>query len=96
VLAAHPAVERATLYGSRAMGTFRPASDLDLCLQGEALKLVQLLRIEDELDELLSPYKIDLSLFQALDNPALIDHIRGVGVLFYEAEKAANHFDGAV
>jgi hypothetical protein len=28
-------------------------------------------------------YKIDLSLFHALDNPELIDHIRRIGVVFY-------------
>lgn len=83
VLAAHPEIERAILYGSRAMGNYRAGSDIDLCLKGEALTLTQLLKIENELDELLLPYKIDLSLHHALDNPGLIDHIRRVGVVFY-------------
>ena len=32
VLAAHPGVEQALLYGSRAKGNYRPGSDIDLCL----------------------------------------------------------------
>jgi predicted nucleotidyltransferase len=84
VLAAHPGIERAILYGSRAKGNYRDGSDIDLCLMGETLTLAEQLKIESELDDLLLPYKIDLSRFHALDNPALVDHIRRVGVAFYE------------
>lgn len=86
VLAAHPKVEKAMLYGSRAKGNFRVGSDIDLCLIGAALSLTEQLQIESELDDLLLPYKVDLSRLHALDNPALIDHIRRVGVTFYEAK----------
>jgi predicted nucleotidyltransferase len=91
VLASHAEVERAVLYGSRAKGNYRVGSDIDLCLMGETLTLAEQLRIESELDDLLLPYKIDLSRFHALDNPALIDHIRRVGVTFYEAKSHARH-----
>lgn len=84
ILATHPEIKQAILYGSRAKGNYREGSDIDLCLAGETLTLTQLLKIENELDDLLLPYKIDLSLFHALDNPELIDHIRRVGVVFYE------------
>ena len=84
ILATHPEIKQAILYGSRAKGNYREGSDIDLCLVGETLILTQLLKIENELDDLLLPYKIDLSLFHALDNPELIDHIRRVGLVFYE------------
>ena len=83
VLAAHPGVEQALLYGSRAKGNYRLGSDIDLCLVGDTLTLTQLLKIENEIDDLLLPYKIDLSLFHTLDNPELIEHIQRVGVAFY-------------
>lgn len=83
VFAAHPEVEQALLYGSRAKGTHRPASDIDLCLKGEKLTLPLLLKIGNELDDLLLPYKIDLSIHHELDNPDLIEHIQRVGVVFY-------------
>ena len=83
VLLAHPEVEQAMLYGSRAKGNYRAGSDIDLFLKGETITLTQLMKIENELDDLLLPYKIDLSLHHALDNPELIDHIRRVGLVFY-------------
>lgn len=84
VLHRYPGIRLAILYGSRAKGNFRPGSDIDLTLKGD-LTYQQLLRIETELDDLLLPYKIDLSLYELLDNPALIEHIDRVGKLFYTA-----------
>jgi predicted nucleotidyltransferase len=80
----YPNIEQAILYGSRAKGTFRNGSDIDLTLKGDALTHRELSRIEIELDDLLLPYKIDLSLFRQIDNPNLIEHIGRVGVVFYE------------
>lgn len=84
VLARHPQVEQAVLYGSRAKGNFKNGSDIDLTLQGTGLVHQDLLKVMDELDDLLLPYTIDLSLFASLTHPELIDHIRRVGVVFYE------------
>jgi len=84
VFSRHPEVERVILYGSRAKGNYRPGSDIDLTICGESVTLSQLLRIEHELDELLLPYKIDLSLHHKIDNPHLLEHIKRVGQLFYE------------
>ena len=84
VLAHYPEVEKAVLYGSRAKGTHRPGSDIDLTLCGGALNHTLLTRIDNELDDLLLPYQIDLSLMSSLSHPALLDHIRRVGVALYE------------
>jgi len=84
VLARYPQVEQAVLYGSRAKGNFKNGSDIDLTLQGTGLVHQDLLKVMDELDDLLLPYTIDLSLFASLTHPELIDHIRRVGVVFYE------------
>lgn len=84
VFSAHPQIEQVILYGSRAKGNYRNGSDIDLTIRGEAISLSQLLKIENELDDLLLPYKIDLSLLHKIDDPDLLDHIRRVGVIFYE------------
>lgn len=84
VLARHPEVERAVLYGSRAKGTFKPGSDVDLTLVGEALNGTICGRIDDELDDLLLPYEFDLSQLDSLTHPGLLDHIRRMGIVFYE------------
>jgi len=84
VLSGFPEVTKAVLYGSRAKGTFRPGSDIDLTLCGPGLSFSLLVRIDTALDELLLPYEMDLSLMSSLTHPALLDHIQRVGVVLYE------------
>lgn len=79
-----PGVERVILYGSRAKGTQRGGSDIDLTIAGDALTQSHLLKIANELDELALPYKIDLSLLRQVEDKALLEHIERVGVIFYE------------
>ena len=84
VLAAHPEVDQAILYGSRAKGTFKRGSDIDLTLVGGSdLTLTVLYRIMEEIDDLLHPYMMDLSIFRHISDPDVRDHIQRVGVTFY-------------
>jgi len=83
VLARHPGVQKAVLYGSRAKGNHKPGSDIDLTLYGEELSHKEMDRILEELDELDLPYTIDLSVFGQLSHDGLRDHIERVGVEFY-------------
>lgn len=78
-------VKRVIIYGSRAMGRERLGSDIDLCIEGNELSLSQLLAIENQLDDLLLPWMIDLSLKHLIDNPDVLKHIDIVGVEFYPA-----------
>ncbi len=77
-------VQKAILYGSRAKGTFRAGSDIDLTLIGTDLNFSTLAKIENELDELNLPYMIDLSNFNQIGNPDLVSHIKRVGKVFFE------------
>jgi len=79
-------IEQAILYGSRALGTFKPGSDIDITLLGKELTQDSIWKIAQALDDLLLPYVIDLSLFDTLDNTALIEHISRVGIVFYQAD----------
>ncbi len=90
VLASYPEVEKAILYGSRAKGTFRNGSDIDLTLVGHALDPTLLLRIDNDLDDLLLPWMIDLSILSQINNPDLIAHIDRNGVVFYPAPNKPN------
>ncbi|HEY88162.1 MAG TPA: nucleotidyltransferase domain-containing protein [Thermoflexia bacterium] len=84
VLACYPQVEKVILYGSRAKGNYKHGSDIDLTLCGGAsLTLDALYKIMHELDDLLLPYTIDLSIFNDIGDPDLIEHIQRVGVTFY-------------
>lgn len=82
VFSRHPEVERAVLYGSRAMGRHKPHSDIDLSLIGDISMDVQQ-QIEFELDDLLLPYKFDVSVFHKITNPEFTAHIDRVGMEFY-------------
>jgi uncharacterized protein len=81
--AQYPEIEQVLLYGSRAMGNYRKGSDIDLTIKGN-LDHRNLLKLEAELDDLLLPYKIDLSLYHKINNPDLTEHIQQVGLQFYE------------
>lgn len=83
VLRRYPPVERAVLFGSRAQGNFRPGSDIDLTLVGAGLTHRTLLHILDELDDAPIPYRVDLSLFDHMQDPDVRDHIVRRGITFY-------------
>ena len=83
VFSNYPEVEKVILYGSRAKGTYKPASDIDLTLLGDKLNLTTLQKIEIDLDDLLLPYFFDVSIFNQISNPDLIEHIELVGISFY-------------
>ncbi len=86
VFSQYPEVSAAILYGSRVKGSYRPASDIDITLKGDNLSHDLLLTIELALDDLLLPYKIDLSLYSQIDNLDLLEHIDRVGeVVFTQA-----------
>ena len=87
----YPQVQKAILYGSRAKGNFRNGSDIDLTLcGGPDLEIGVLYKIMDEIDDLLLPHTVDLSLFHDLGDPELIAHIQRVGIPFYEKAIVSN------
>ena len=84
ILAAFPEVEKAVIYGSRAKGTHKPGSDIDLTLFGDRLTSDIRGRIAARLDDAPIPHTMDLSLYAELDHAKLREHIDRVGVVFYE------------
>ncbi len=89
VLSQHPEVEQAILYGSRAKGNYKNGSDIDLTLVGTGLGYDDLLKIMGELDDLLLPYTIDLSILHKIDHEGLREHIQRVGQEFYRRQGAS-------
>lgn len=83
-LSRFPNIDKAVVYGSRAIGAYKTGSDIDLTLYGDTLSMQNLAAISSELDDLLLPYTIDLSLFAMLNNADLREHIGRVGKVLYE------------
>ena len=86
VFTKYPEIERVVLYGSRAMGTYRNNSDIDLTLFGKKLDLTLQQAIENDLDDLLLPWRFDVSIFERLTNKDLLTHINRVGKVFYQRQ----------
>lgn len=86
VFAKYPEVTEVLIYGSRAKGNFREGSDIDLTLKGDKLSAGILRQIEQDLDELNTPYLLDLSIHQQLTSESLKAHINRVGRTFYKKQ----------
>ena len=83
VFSRHDAIERVLIYGSRAKGNYHPGSDIDLTLMGREIPFSEFMRIEDEIDDLMLPYSVDLSQYRQIANPDLLAHIDRVGMEVY-------------
>ncbi len=83
VLASVPEVEEAIIYGSRARGTNKVASDIDITLKGSNLTYLQLALLDAKIDDLYLPYFVDLSLFSMIKNTDLIESIEREGKVLY-------------
>ncbi len=79
-------LERVILYGSRAKGTYKPFSDVDITLVGRELTHSDLNRMILDIDDLLLPYMFDISIFHTLKSSDLIDHINRRGIVIYEKD----------
>lgn len=75
-------ITKVLIYGSRAKENYRPGSDIDLTIVAPLLALTDLLKIEAEIEELMLPYKVDLSLFHLIEDPDVLEHISRVGKEF--------------
>jgi predicted nucleotidyltransferase len=81
----HPEVTRVKVFGSRAKGTQRPCSDIDLVLWGD-LDIRRVTRIGGELDELPLPYIFDVWAYDAIHHPEVKAHVDRVARVVYELE----------
>jgi uncharacterized protein len=82
VLLRHREISAVMLYGSRAKGTHRPESDVDLVVQGDFDDL-RAESIAAEMDELPLPYRFDVQSYSAIQSPALRDDICRTGVVVH-------------
>ena len=80
-----PTISEVALYGSRAKGTYRPESDIDLALVGVDDD-VQAEAVADELDELPLPYRFDVKAYGGIKYGPLREHIARVGVSLYRRD----------
>jgi len=77
-----PEIEKVKIYGSRALGTYRKGSDIDLALFGD-INSGLITKISYEIDELPTPYMFDITDYNTIGNEKLKSHIDEFGKVFY-------------
>ena len=81
----YPDVKEALVFGSRAMGNYKPGSDVDIALKGN-LKPDTAMNIAVELNERLPlPYKFDIIAYSDLSHTPFIEHIDLYGKTLYKS-----------
>lgn len=84
VIRKYKEVTKAVIFGSRARGDYKKASDIDIALFGDNLTNTINTKIFFEIDELYMPYKVDLINFNTLGKENKIrENILKEGVEIY-------------
>ena len=85
VLQSFPEIKQCLLFGSRAKGTHKKGSDIDLAVKGKEVSYETTIRFSRFLNEELPlPYFFDVVHYESIQNPDLIDHIDRVGVILHQ------------
>jgi len=87
-----PEISQVVLFGSRAKGDYKTASDVDLAIKGAAVTYDTAVKLADILNEEKPlPYFFDVVHYESIREPRLVQHIDRVGVVLYskESERAA-------
>jgi len=79
-----PVIEEVYLFGSRAKGTYKKGSDIDLAVKGRDCTSAIALDLQTLLNEKLPiPYMVDVVDYGSLTHQELREHIQRVGVVIY-------------
>jgi len=71
-LGLNPEIERAALFGSRALGTYKPASDIDIALYGQGVDPLLAVALKSNIENGGTiPYFVDFVAYPAIKNEAL-------------------------
>lgn len=81
----YPEIRQVVIFGSRAKGTHKLGSDIDLAVVNGNVSDSLLLKTRQNLEESNLPYRVDLVNTQTLAHAGLKAHILRVGKPFYNA-----------
>lgn len=78
-------IEKVIIFGSRAMGNYKKASDVDIAVVGKNVTHRTILKLYDDLNEEYPiPYFFDVIDYNTINNAELKEHIDNVGKIIYE------------
>jgi len=87
-----PEIEEAVMFGSRAMGNYKKASDIDIALKGDKVDFDTISNVRVRLDELPYAYTYDIINYQKISNESVVAHIDELGISFYKKEKVPGNW----
>lgn len=82
VFSSNEKIEKAILFGSRALNTEKYNSDIDIAIIGDK-DLLFCERIKEELSNLPTLLKFDIINYYDIKNPNLKNHIDDIGIVIY-------------
>lgn len=78
-------IEKAIIFGSRAMGNYKNGSDVDIAVLGELISNNTILKLNDYLNEIYPlPYFFDIINYNSITNENLKKHIDIEGKIIYK------------
>ncbi|RJP31420.1 MAG: nucleotidyltransferase domain-containing protein [Candidatus Omnitrophota bacterium] len=87
-LALDASIEEAILFGSRATGTFKKASDIDLAIKGKSFDLFKASSLKSQLEEETHiPFFFDIIAYSSIQSNELKQHIQENGMVIYRKEE---------
>jgi predicted nucleotidyltransferase len=84
ILSNFPEIESAIVFGSRALGSFRNGSDLDLAVIGNEISFTTILRLKTAFSESYLPIFVDVVDYKSIKNNDLKHHIDTFGKVIYQ------------
>lgn len=86
-LTRYPEIEKAVVFGSRAVGNYKPGSDVDLAIMGAEIGFDTVSSLHALLEELSPmPYFFDVVDYTHLEHRELKEHIDRVGHVIYQKQ----------
>jgi uncharacterized protein len=77
-----PEIEKASVYGSRALNTNKPGADIDIALWTKGSRDISA-RVKEELENLPTPYMFDVTDYRHIGYNPLKEHIDRFGKEIY-------------
>ena len=85
ILASYESVDKAVLFGSRAIDTYKEASDVDIAIKGEQADWSLAITIKEHLEEeTYLPFFFDVVAYGSVESEELKEHIDGKGKVLFE------------
>ncbi len=88
IISSYQEVDKAIIFGSRAINTFKEASDVDIALIGEKCDLLLSAKIKDHLEEeTYLPFFFDIIAYNTIQSPELKKHIQTKGKVIFQRKE---------